>query len=200
MLRILSHQLGSSASGTPIRLRTPEAAFDEIRQNVAGYDLSLRQLCSRAAAELAPASPQTRRRGIRRAGRRDFFVTRFSVHQRHPGPLLLQAHFDERGKADAVNVHLPAPSPGGIASQDRRPAVYCADGPGLSHLVRAQSRRAHSVALGPVPRRPARIAAAAGRRREIPVQGRRDAAGRGPDSSIFSRRFWRCRWRSPPSR
>ena len=40
LLRILSHQLGMLGLGTPIRLRTAEAAFDEIRQHVAGYDLS----------------------------------------------------------------------------------------------------------------------------------------------------------------
>ena len=36
--------------GTPIKLRTPEAAFDEIRQNVPGYD-SHGRLCSSGAAE-----------------------------------------------------------------------------------------------------------------------------------------------------
>src|SRR5208282_3074923 len=40
LLRILSHQLGMLGAGTPVKLRTAEAAFDEIRQNVAGYDLS----------------------------------------------------------------------------------------------------------------------------------------------------------------
>jgi hypothetical protein len=30
--------------GAPIRLRTPEAAFDEIRQNVTGYDLPVSSL------------------------------------------------------------------------------------------------------------------------------------------------------------
>ena len=43
LLRILSHQLGMLGLGSPIRLRTPEAAFDEIRQHVAGYDLSVAQ-------------------------------------------------------------------------------------------------------------------------------------------------------------
>ena len=41
LLRILSHQLGTLGLGTPIRLRTPEAALEEIRQNVAGYELSM---------------------------------------------------------------------------------------------------------------------------------------------------------------
>jgi NADH-quinone oxidoreductase subunit G len=40
LLRILSHQLAMLKLGTPIRLRTPEAAFDEIRQHVSGYNLS----------------------------------------------------------------------------------------------------------------------------------------------------------------
>jgi NADH-quinone oxidoreductase subunit G len=40
LIRILSHQLGTLGLGVPIRLRTPEAAFDEIRQHVSGYNLS----------------------------------------------------------------------------------------------------------------------------------------------------------------
>jgi NADH-quinone oxidoreductase subunit G len=44
LIRILSHQLGLLGIGSPIRLRTPEAALDEIRQNVAGYDLSMASL------------------------------------------------------------------------------------------------------------------------------------------------------------
>jgi NADH-quinone oxidoreductase subunit G len=40
LLRILSHQLSMLGLGTPIRLRTAEAVFDEIRQHVVGYDLS----------------------------------------------------------------------------------------------------------------------------------------------------------------
>jgi NADH-quinone oxidoreductase subunit G len=44
LIRILSHQLSMLGVGSPIRLRTPEAAFDEIRQNVPGYDLSLANL------------------------------------------------------------------------------------------------------------------------------------------------------------
>ncbi|HTS11358.1 MAG TPA: NADH-quinone oxidoreductase subunit NuoG [Candidatus Limnocylindrales bacterium] len=44
LIRILSHQLAMLGLGAPIRLRTPEAAFDEIRQNVAGYGLSVASL------------------------------------------------------------------------------------------------------------------------------------------------------------
>jgi len=40
LLRILSHQLSMLGVGSPIKLRTAEAAFDEIRQHVAGYDVS----------------------------------------------------------------------------------------------------------------------------------------------------------------
>ena len=40
ILRILSHQLARHGVGQAIRLRTPEAAFDEIRRHVAGYDVS----------------------------------------------------------------------------------------------------------------------------------------------------------------
>ncbi len=55
LLRILSHQLGMLGLGTPIRLRTPEAAFDEIRQNVAGYDVSVAGLLA-GGAELTSAA------------------------------------------------------------------------------------------------------------------------------------------------
>ena len=62
LIRILSHQLAMLGLGSPIRLRTPEAAFDEIRQHVAGYDVSVAQLLadraqlSRAACKFADAS------------------------------------------------------------------------------------------------------------------------------------------------
>ena len=49
--------------GTPIRLRTPEAAFDEIRQNVAGYDLSTPRSARR---RLRASQPQPARRPKRR--------------------------------------------------------------------------------------------------------------------------------------
>jgi NADH-quinone oxidoreductase subunit G len=55
LLRILSHQLSMLGLGQPIRLRTPEAAFDEIRQNVAGYDLSVAQLLA-GRAQLSHAA------------------------------------------------------------------------------------------------------------------------------------------------
>jgi NADH-quinone oxidoreductase subunit G len=55
LLRILSHQLGMLGLGAPIRLRTPEAALDEIRQNVAGYDVSVAGLLA-GGAELTSAA------------------------------------------------------------------------------------------------------------------------------------------------
>ena len=58
LLRILSHQLFHLGLGTTITLRTAEAAFDEIRQNVPGYNLSVAGLLS-GAAELATASSRT---------------------------------------------------------------------------------------------------------------------------------------------
>ena len=58
LLRILSHQLGLLGLGTPIKLRTPEAAFDEIRQNVAGYGLSHASLLA-GGAEVSSATCKT---------------------------------------------------------------------------------------------------------------------------------------------
>jgi NADH-quinone oxidoreductase subunit G len=59
LMRILSHQLGMLGLGTPIRLRTPEAAFDEIRRNVPGYDLSVANLLAgRAQASAATCRSQ----------------------------------------------------------------------------------------------------------------------------------------------
>jgi NADH-quinone oxidoreductase subunit G len=55
LLRILSHQLGMLGLGAPIRLRTPEAAFEEIRQYVTGYNLSQANLLA-GGSELAAAS------------------------------------------------------------------------------------------------------------------------------------------------
>jgi NADH-quinone oxidoreductase subunit G len=53
LIRILSHQLGMLGLGAPIRLRTPEAAFDEIRQNVTGYDLPVSSLLGGGAPHSA---------------------------------------------------------------------------------------------------------------------------------------------------
>ncbi len=59
LIRILSHQLGMLGLGTPIKLRTPEAAFDEIRQHVPGYDLSVAGLLS-GGAQQAGATAKNR--------------------------------------------------------------------------------------------------------------------------------------------
>jgi NADH-quinone oxidoreductase subunit G len=55
LIRILSHQLAMLKLGTPIRLRTPEAAFDEIRQHVSGYNLSYPALLA-GGSEMAVAA------------------------------------------------------------------------------------------------------------------------------------------------
>jgi predicted molibdopterin-dependent oxidoreductase YjgC len=56
ILRILSHQLARHGAGMPIRLRTPEAAFAEIRQHVAGYDLSWAGLLTGGAEAARPVA------------------------------------------------------------------------------------------------------------------------------------------------
>jgi hypothetical protein len=58
LIRILSHQLGMLGFGSPIQLRMPEAAFDEIRQNVTGYVLSVESLVA-GGAEHSTASCKT---------------------------------------------------------------------------------------------------------------------------------------------
>lgn len=54
ILRILSHQLAGHGLGQPIRLRTPDAAFDEIRRVVPGYAVSWHKLESGAAEAVHP--------------------------------------------------------------------------------------------------------------------------------------------------
>jgi NADH-quinone oxidoreductase subunit G len=56
ILRILSHQLAQQGLGQAIRLRTPDAAFDEIRQSVAGYGVSLATLLLGEAERTSPIS------------------------------------------------------------------------------------------------------------------------------------------------
>ena len=56
ILRILSHQLAQQGLGEAIRLRTPEAAFDEIRQSVAGYNFSMTTLTLGEAERTSPVS------------------------------------------------------------------------------------------------------------------------------------------------
>ena len=54
LIRILSHQLGMLGLGTPIRLRTHEAAFDEIKQHVSGYNLSYSALLAGGSEMAVP--------------------------------------------------------------------------------------------------------------------------------------------------
>jgi NADH-quinone oxidoreductase subunit G len=51
LIRILSHQLSMLGVGAPIKLRTAEAAFEEIRQLVPGYDISVAGLLAGAALQ-----------------------------------------------------------------------------------------------------------------------------------------------------
>jgi NADH-quinone oxidoreductase subunit G len=54
LLRILSHQLAKLGLGHAIHLRTPEAAFDEIRHSVPGYNVSFANLLTGGAEISAP--------------------------------------------------------------------------------------------------------------------------------------------------
>src|SRR5258707_2053681 len=56
ILRILSHQLAKHGLGQAIPLRNPEAAFDEIRKSVAGYDVSLAALLLGESERTLPVS------------------------------------------------------------------------------------------------------------------------------------------------
>ena len=56
ILRILSFQLAQQGLGQAIRLRTPEAAFDEIRQSVPGYNLGMATLLLGEAERTSPVS------------------------------------------------------------------------------------------------------------------------------------------------
>ena len=56
ILRILAHQLEKKGLGKALHARNPEAVFDEIRKNVAGYDVDLAGLLSGGAAVAASAA------------------------------------------------------------------------------------------------------------------------------------------------
>ncbi len=58
LIRILSYQLSQLGMGPAIRLRTPEAALDEIRENVPGYRVSAANLMA-GGAERTGAAPQS---------------------------------------------------------------------------------------------------------------------------------------------
>ncbi len=57
ILRILSHQLAKLGVGRAIQLRTPEAAFEEIRRCVRGYDVPLASLLAGGAEPSVPSLP-----------------------------------------------------------------------------------------------------------------------------------------------
>jgi NADH-quinone oxidoreductase subunit G len=57
LLRILSHQLERQGVGRAMHVRNPEAAFEEIRKNVAGYDFPMAKLLT-GGAELASAAAE----------------------------------------------------------------------------------------------------------------------------------------------
>ena len=97
LIRILSHQLGMLGLGSPIKLRTAEAAFDEIRQNVAGLQSFARESARRRLGDCHRELPECRI-VLRSARRRGFLFQRLLVYKRHAGPLLFQAHFHQRGK------------------------------------------------------------------------------------------------------
>src|SRR5258706_8489713 len=56
ILRILSHQLAKAGLGQAIHFRTSEAAFDEIRKLVGGYDVPMETLLLGEAAVTQPMS------------------------------------------------------------------------------------------------------------------------------------------------
>jgi NADH-quinone oxidoreductase subunit G len=57
ILRILSYQLALRGLGPSIPLRTPEAAFDEIRKSVPGYNLGMATLLLGEAERTSPVAP-----------------------------------------------------------------------------------------------------------------------------------------------
>ncbi len=56
LLRIISYQLSQLGMGPAIKHRTPESAFDEIRQNVAGYGVSYANLMAGSAERATPST------------------------------------------------------------------------------------------------------------------------------------------------
>jgi NADH-quinone oxidoreductase subunit G len=63
ILRILSFQLAQQGLGQPIRLRTPDAAFDEISRTVPGYGVSWTNLLTGAAEPTQPNQAATNGHG-----------------------------------------------------------------------------------------------------------------------------------------
>jgi NADH-quinone oxidoreductase subunit G len=57
LLRLVSHSLAKAGLGKPVPFRTPEAAREEIRQHVLGYDISLASLQLGGAVQATPRPP-----------------------------------------------------------------------------------------------------------------------------------------------
>ena len=133
LIRILSHQLSMLGVGSPIRLRTPEAAFDEIRQNVPATIFRSRA-CSPAARNfpLQRVKPSSRLTKFRPA-----WFSRPTIFCLRAVPWVVTVPNSNRRTRPKIlrGVHRPTPSPGGIASQDRRPFVRIDDGACLPHVV-----------------------------------------------------------------
>ena len=55
LLRIMIHQLAQLGLGATMKHRTPEAVFEEIRQNVRGYDIPVAGLLAGGSEQTAPA-------------------------------------------------------------------------------------------------------------------------------------------------
>ena len=59
LLRIMIHQFAQLGLGTTMKHRTPEAVFEEIRQNVRGYDIPVAGLLAGGSEQAAPAPAAT---------------------------------------------------------------------------------------------------------------------------------------------
>jgi NADH-quinone oxidoreductase subunit G len=55
LLRIMMHQLAQLGLGAAMKHRTPEAVFEEIRQNVRGYDIPVAGLLAGGSEQVTPA-------------------------------------------------------------------------------------------------------------------------------------------------
>ena len=64
LLRILSHQLERKGLGRALHVRNAEAAFEEIRRNVPGYDVNLAGLLTGGAALAASGAPKNSSRAF----------------------------------------------------------------------------------------------------------------------------------------
>ena len=116
-----------SGLGHQPSLRTPDAAFEEIRQNVPGLQSSRSPGCFPAPRSWPPpaARPLTGHTACRRA--RCFHPTTLFLPAARSGVTVPSSNLALRRKRNR-GLHRPAPNPGGIASQGCRLAVCGADG------------------------------------------------------------------------